>query len=85
MKPPNIYYCPEKVFSNPKDCKPVSFIDVGFIVLCMCSLNLLQGCCSTGKTGNFRVFIFPDGENTGNLPKMILHGEFTSNTGKSFN
>ena len=29
------------------------------------------------------MFIFPDRENTGNLPKnIILHREFTSNTGK---
>ena len=38
-----------------------------------------------GKQGIW-MFIFPDRENTGNLPKniknMILHREFASNTGK---
>ena len=54
----------------------------------MCFLklvSLIRVATAQGKQGIW-MFIFPDRENTGNLPKniknMILHREFASNTGK---
>ena len=54
-------------------------------VSCLLVRAKLRVATAQGKQGIW-MFIFPDRENTGNLPKsiknMILHREFASNTGK---